>query len=71
MPNAVSMGFGAKPETLQQSMTQYAQRPGWSQFPAIKQTRFYALYHGGVRTLYDYILCSLSPRRFFLRRLKM
>ncbi|WP_181255311.1 ABC transporter substrate-binding protein [Yersinia pseudotuberculosis] len=65
MPNAVSMGFGAKPETLQQSMTQYAQRPGWSQFPAIKQTRFYALYHGGVRTLYDYIFVQFVAKALF------
>lgn len=65
MPNAVLMGFDAKSEVTQQRITQYIHRPGWSQLPAVKQANIYAIYHGGARTLYDYIFVQFMAKALY------
>jgi len=69
MPKSLSMGFDADPAAINERISQYAQRPGWSKLPAVKNKRIYALYHGGARTLYDaiyvqYLAKSLYPTAF-------
>ncbi|QBY46461.1 ABC transporter substrate-binding protein (plasmid) [Arsenophonus nasoniae] len=69
MPNAVQMGYGAQAAPIQERLTQYALRAGWPQLPAVKNQRIYALYHGGARTVYDFIFIqylakSLYPSAF-------
>ncbi len=51
---AVLMGFGVEADTTRARMAAYAERPGWSSLPAVKNGELHAVYHGGARTLYDY-----------------
>ena len=68
-PAAIPVGFGADSKTINQRMKAYLSRPGWSDLPAIKTNNFYAIYHGGARTLSDfvymrYIAKILNPDAF-------
>jgi ABC-type Fe3+-hydroxamate transport system substrate-binding protein len=54
-PEAVSLGFGADPAVVNQRMGAYLTRSGWDQLPAVKTNDVYAVYHGGTRTLSDYV----------------
>ncbi|MBN5383795.1 ABC transporter substrate-binding protein [Serratia marcescens] len=65
MPNAVPMGYGAQAAPLQARLTQYARRAGWPQLPAIKDQRLYALYHGGARTIYDFIFVQYLAKALY------
>lgn len=65
MPNALPMGYGAHSVPVQERMTQYAQRAGWQQLPAVKNQRIYALYHGGARTVYDFIFVQYLAKALY------
>jgi len=65
MPNALQMGFGAHVAPIQKRMMQYARRAGWLQLPAVKNQRIYALYHGGARTVYDFIFVQYLAKALY------
>jgi ABC-type Fe3+-hydroxamate transport system substrate-binding protein len=52
---SVQVGFSADPELTRERMRNYLTRPGWSDLPAVKNGDVYAIYHGGARTLSDFI----------------
>ena len=54
-PEALLMGYTATPAVVQQKLGEFAQRPGWNNFNAIKNKRLYALHHGTGRELFDYV----------------
>jgi len=54
-PEAVLVGFGADPKLAQERMAAYLTRAGWSDLPAVKTGNVHAIYHGGARTLSDFI----------------
>lgn len=54
-PQAVSVGFGADPNVVNQRIAAYLSRPGWDALPAVKNEQVYAIYHGGARTLSDFV----------------
>ena len=54
-PAAVLIGFGADKALANERMGAYLKRPGWSELPAVKQGQVHAIYHGGARTLSDFI----------------
>lgn len=54
-PEAVLVGFGADPVLAQERMKAYVARPGWADLPAVKSGNVHAIYHGGARTLSDFI----------------
>lgn len=54
-PEAVLVGFGADATLANQRMGAYLGRPGWSDLPAVKNGDVYAIYHGGARTLSDFV----------------
>ena len=54
-PQAVILGFGATEAAAQPKMAAYATRPGWADLPAVKQREVYGIYHGGNRTLSDFV----------------
>lgn len=54
-PESVQMGFGASDEVTQPRLAAYARRPGWENLPAVKDGQVYGIYHGGTRTLSDYV----------------
>lgn len=52
---AVIVGFGADAKLAQDRMAAYLGRPGWTDLPAVKTGNVHAIYHGGARTLSDFI----------------
>ena len=54
-PGAVPVGFGADLGMVNERISAYLTRVGWSELPAIKNGEVYALYHGGARTLSDFV----------------
>lgn len=52
---AVVVGFGADPALARERMAAYLTRPGWADLPAVKSGNVHAIYHGGARTLSDFI----------------
>jgi iron complex transport system substrate-binding protein len=52
---AVAVGFGADPKVTRERMSAYLTRAGWSGLPAVKTGNVHAIYHGGARTLSDFI----------------
>lgn len=69
MPAAVLMGFGIDAATTRERLRPYLGRPGWADLPAVESGAVYAIYHGGTRTLYDYVYLrymakALHPEAF-------
>lgn len=52
---AVIMGPGIDPALPHERMQPYMNRAGWSGLSAVKDGNIHAIYHGGARTLYDYV----------------
>ncbi|WP_341486003.1 ABC transporter substrate-binding protein [Thioclava sp. GXIMD4215] len=68
-PQAVSLGFGAQEALAQTRLAAYLTRPGWSDLPAVRQHEVYSIYHGGNRTLSDFVYAraiakALYPKLF-------
>lgn len=64
-PQAVVVGFGAEPALARQRMTAYLGRPGWSELPAVINGQVFALYHGGARTLSDFIYAQYIAKQLY------
>lgn len=62
-PKAVLAGFDVKSETTQARLYPYTQRPGWPGLTAVKNGEVHAVYHGGARTLYDYVFLQYIAKR--------
>jgi ABC-type Fe3+-hydroxamate transport system substrate-binding protein len=54
-PQAVAVGFAADPKAVNARIAAYLARPGWDAIPAVKNGQVYAIYHGGARTLSDFV----------------
>lgn len=54
-PQAVSVGFGADAGVVNERIAAYLKRPGWDALPAVKTSEVHAVYHGGTRTLSDFV----------------
>lgn len=68
-PEGVIVGFGADPVLARERMAGYLGRPGWSELKAVRNGDVFAIYHGGARTLSDfvyarYIAKKLHPEAF-------
>lgn len=64
-PQAVTVGFGASQETARERMKAYLGRPGWDQLPAVKTGNVHAIYHGGARTLSDYVYAQYIAKQLY------
>jgi len=64
-PQAVIVGFGADPALARERMAAYVARPGWSDLPAVKDGGVHALYHGGARTLSDYVYAQYIAKQLY------
>ena len=62
-PNAVLAGFDVAAETTRERLYPYTQRPGWSGLKAVENGEVHSLYHGGARTLYDYVFLQYIAKR--------
>ncbi|MCB6178981.1 ABC transporter substrate-binding protein [Rhodobacter sp. Har01] len=54
-PEAVRVGFKADAADAQAKMAAYLTRPGWADLPAVKSGEVHAIYHGGARSLSDFV----------------
>lgn len=64
-PQAVIVGFGADPALARERMADYAARPGWADLPAVRNGGVHAIYHGGSRTLSDYVYAQYIARQLY------
>lgn len=64
-PQSVTVGFGAQADALKTRMQAYMQRPGWTDLPAVKNRRVHAIYHGGARTLSDYVYAQYIAKQLY------
>lgn len=64
-PQAVGVGFGADPAVARARMDAYLTRPGWSDLPAVRNGEVHAIYHGGARTLSDYIYAQYIAKQLY------
>ena len=54
-PEAVLLGFGQDAALARERMAAYTTRPGWADLPAVQSGDVYGIYHGGNRTLSDFV----------------
>lgn len=54
-PEAVRVGFGADAAAAQEKMVAYTTRAGWADLPAVTSGEVHAIYHGGARSLSDFV----------------
>ncbi|MFA7412856.1 MAG: ABC transporter substrate-binding protein [Rhizobium sp.] len=64
-PQAVIVGFGADAGNARERMKAYLDRPGWADLPAVKTGNVHAIYHGGARTLSDYIYAQYIGKQLY------
>lgn len=64
-PQAVTVGFGADPKIVRERMKPYVERAGWADLPAVKNNAVYAIYHGGARTLSDYVYAQYIAKQIY------
>ncbi len=64
-PQAVTVGFGADPSLARERMQPYAERAGWDQFPAVQNGGVHAIYHGGSRTLSDFVYAQYIAKQLY------
>lgn len=64
-PQAVAVGFGADEKTASQRMAAYAKRPGWADLPAVKTDNVFAIYHGGARSMSDYVYAQYIAKQLY------
>lgn len=64
-PAAVLLGFGADKNLANKRLGAYLGRPGWSDLPAVKTGDVHAIYHGGARTLSDFIYVQYLAKALY------
>ncbi len=64
-PQSVGVGFGADPALARERMGAYLSRPGWSDLPAARSGGVHAIYHGGARTLSDYVYSQYIAKQLY------
>ena len=64
-PEAVILGFGATDALAQPKMAAYTTRAGWADLPAVKNKEVYGIYHGGNRTLSDFVYARTIAKALY------
>ncbi|MHA6265123.1 ABC transporter substrate-binding protein [Arenibacterium sp. CAU 1754] len=64
-PEAVRLGFGQNGEDAQPKMAAYMTRAGWADLPAVKDKQVYGIYHGGNRTLSDFVYARTIAKALY------
>lgn len=64
-PQSVQVGFGADPALTRERMKPYVERAGWSKLPAVKNGQVHAIYHGGARTLSDFVYAQYIAKQLY------
>lgn len=64
-PEAVLLGFGETDAAAQPKLAAYAARPGWEALPAVQARAVYGIYHGGNRTLSDFVYARTIAKALY------
>ncbi|MGQ0709077.1 MAG: ABC transporter substrate-binding protein [Rhodoferax sp.] len=64
-PASMLMGQGVAPEQSAQRLQGFAQRPGWSALPAVKDKRVYGVYQGASRSVLDYTMVQFMAKALY------
>ncbi|WP_413874774.1 ABC transporter substrate-binding protein [Albidovulum sp.] len=64
-PEAVLLGFGQDGAVAQERMAAYTTRAGWADLPAVKAREVYGIYHGGNRTLSDFVYARAIAKALY------
>ncbi len=64
-PQSVQVGFDADPAVTRERMKPYVERAGWSELPAVKTGQVHAIYHGGARTLSDFVYAQYIGKQLY------
>lgn len=64
-PEAVILGFGADQGAARAKMAAYAGRPGWADLPAVQAGEVWGVYHGGNRTLSDFVYARAIAKALY------
>lgn len=64
-PEAVLLGFGQDPALARERMAAYTTRPGWADLPAVRSGDVYGIYHGGNRTLSDFVYARAIAKAIY------
>lgn len=64
-PEAVLLGFAQDEAAAQKKMTAYTTRAGWDDLPAVKSGDVYGIYHGGNRTLSDFVYARAIAKALY------
>lgn len=64
-PQAVNLGFGANAVQTDERIGAYTRRTGWDTLPAVKQGQVHGIYHGGSRTLSDYVYAQYIAKQLY------
>ncbi|MGS5089590.1 ABC transporter substrate-binding protein [Hydrogenophaga sp. A37] len=64
-PASMLMGQGVAPAQSAQRLQGFAQRPGWSELPAVKNKRLYAVYQGASRSVLDYTMVQFMAKALY------
>jgi ABC-type Fe3+-hydroxamate transport system substrate-binding protein len=64
-PEAVILGFGATDAGAQPRMAAYTTRAGWADLPAVRNKQVYGIYHGGNRTLSDFVYARAIAKALY------
>ena len=59
------LGFGASDAVAQPKMAAYTTRPGWADLPAVRDKQVYGIYHGGNRTLSDFVYARAIAKALY------
>lgn len=64
-PSSMLMGQGVESAQAQQRLQGFAQRAGWSELPAVKNKRLYAVYQGASRSVLDYTMVQFMAKALY------
>ena len=56
---------GASEDVTRERIAAYLKRPGWSNLPATKTGNVHGIYHGGARTLSDYVYAQYIAKQLY------
>ncbi|WP_462381371.1 ABC transporter substrate-binding protein [Pseudomonas sp. Marseille-QA0892] len=64
-PTAMLMGPGVEPSEARKRLAAFANRSGWSQLPAIQDSRLYGVYQNASRTLSDFAMLQFIAKQLY------